>query len=138
VYDSQTVTETVEWPIIAETDPGTEFGRRGGLSHAKPLSMRDDRRVGACRLWLYVAGETVISRKARENLQRLRESHATAVETVVIDVLSEPALAEKARILATPTLVFDHPTRSKRVIGDLSDIEKVIEFLGLQQRDEGL
>jgi circadian clock protein KaiB len=97
--------------------------------------MRDDRRVVACRLRLYVAGETVVSQKARENLQRLRERHATTVETVVIDVLREPALAEKARILATPTLVCDHPTRSKRVIGDLSDIEKVCEFLGLQQRD---
>lgn len=87
-------------------------------------------------LRLYVAGDTVVSQKARENLQRLCERCA-AIGSIVIDVLSEPALADKARILATPTLVYDHPARSKRVIGDLSDTERVIEFLGLQQRDEG-
>lgn len=90
----------------------------------------------ACRFRLYVAGDTLISQKARENLQRLCERCATAMDPAIIDVLSEPALADKARILATPTLVYDHPARSKRIIGDLSDIEKVLEFLGLQQRDE--
>jgi circadian clock protein KaiB len=87
-------------------------------------------------LRLYVAGDTVVSQKARENVQRLCERY-TGIESTVIDVLTDPALADKARILATPTLVYDHPGRSKRVIGDLSDTERVIEFLGLQQRDEG-
>jgi circadian clock protein KaiB len=96
-----------------------------------------DRRVGEYRLRLYIAGDTVVSQNARENLRRLCERHRARIETIVIDVLSEPVLADRARILATPTLVYEHPARSKRIIGDLSDTEKIIEFLGLQQRDDG-
>lgn len=86
---------------------------------------------------LYVAGDTVISQKARENLERLCELQPVPIETTVIDVLSEPDLADSARILATPTLVCEHALKSKRIVGDLSDTEKVIEFLGLQRGDEG-
>jgi circadian clock protein KaiB len=98
--------------------------------------MRGDRRVGQFRLRLYIAGDTPASQKARENLQRLREHHSLPVETVVIDILREPALADSARILATPTLIYEHPVRAKRIIGDLGDIERVSEFLGLRQSDE--
>jgi len=93
--------------------------------------------VDAITFRLYIAGDTVVSQKARENLQRLCEQHPVPIETVVIDVLTEPALAESARILATPTLVYEHLTRSKRIVGDLSDTEKVVEFLGLQRGDDG-
>jgi circadian clock protein KaiB len=91
--------------------------------------------VGQFSLRLYIAGDTPASQRARENLQRLCERHPFPIEAVVIDILREPSLANKARILATPTLICEHPTRAKRVIGDLGDIEKVVEFLGLQQRD---
>lgn len=93
--------------------------------------------MGDVRFRLYIAGDTVVSQKARENLQRLCEQHPPPIETIVVDVLNEPALADSARILATPTLVYEHQARSKRVVGDLSDIEKVIEFLGLQRGDDG-
>lgn len=93
--------------------------------------------MGDVRFRLYIAGDTVVSQKARENLQRLCEQHPLPIETIVVDVLNEPALADSARILATPTLVYEHQARSKRVVGDLSDIEKVIEFLGLQRGDDG-
>ncbi|HJU16663.1 MAG TPA: circadian clock KaiB family protein [Stellaceae bacterium] len=89
--------------------------------------------MGPFRLQLYIAGDTPISQKARENLQRLCERHPAASEAVVIDILSEPALADEARILATPTLICEHLTRSKRIIGDLGDTDRVAEFLGLQQ-----
>lgn len=108
-----------------------------GPSALTQTAMKDDQRPTEYRLRLYVAGETVMSRKARSNLQRLCENCTNPVETIVIDVLAEPSVADEARILATPTLVYDHPTRSKRIIGDLSDVEKVIAFLGLHQRDEG-
>lgn len=136
MYDSQAVTETTDWPAILDPDPQPDVGHRGGPAQSKQIPMKGGRRVGEYLLRLYVAGETVVSQKACENLQRLCERCDVAIETVIIDVLSEPAIAEKARILATPTLVYDHPGRSKRVIGDLSDIEKVIGFLGLQERDE--
>lgn len=93
--------------------------------------------MGDVRFRLYIAGDTVASQKARENLQRLCEQHPLPIETIVVDVLNEPALADSARILATPTLVYEHQARSKRVVGDLSDIAKVIEFLGLQRGDDG-
>lgn len=89
------------------------------------------------RFRLYIAGDTVVSQKARENLQRLCELHPFPIETIVIDVLSEPGLADSARILATPTLVYEHAARSKRIVGDLSDTRKVVEFLGLQRGDDG-
>lgn len=136
MYDSQAVTEAIEWPALPDTEPQPGFGAR--RSQSKHISMKADRSMGAYRLRLYVAGETAISQKARENLKHLSARCAAPIETIVIDVLSEPAIAEKARVLATPTLVYEHPARSKRVIGDLSDVEKVIEFLGLQQRGEGL
>ena len=93
--------------------------------------------MGDLALRLYIAGDTVASRKARENLQRLCECHPFPIETIVIDVLTEPGLADSARILATPTLVHEHPTRTKRVVGDLNDTEKVMEFLGLERGDDG-
>lgn len=91
--------------------------------------------MGQYQLRLYIAGDTVASQKARENLVRLCEQYAFTIETVVIDVLREPELADDARILATPTLVYEHPIRSKRIIGDLGDPDKVVEFLGLQQSE---
>lgn len=53
-------------------------------------------------------------------------------DAAVIDVFAEPALAEEAHILATPTLVYENPTRSKRIIGDLGDFDRVLNFLGLK------
>lgn len=137
MYDSQAVAQAIDWPAIPDTEPPRDdLGHPGDPPQSKPISMKSPRRVGEHVLRLYVAGETVVSQKARENLQRLCERCETAIETVVIDVLDNPEIADRARILATPTLVYDHPGRSKRVIGDLSAIEKVIGFLGLQERDE--
>lgn len=137
MYDSFAA-QTDECLQIAGADLPPDYGRQAWVSQPKPILMKADRRAGAGRFRLYIAGDTLISQKARANLHRLCERCAMSTETLVIDVLSEPALADKARILATPTLVYDHPARSKRIVGDLSDIEKVFEFLGLQQRDEGL
>jgi len=50
---------------------------------------------------------------------------------VIIDVLERPQLAEDERILVTPTLIKPFPLPSRRVIGDLSDIEKVLSELNL-------
>jgi circadian clock protein KaiB len=50
---------------------------------------------------------------------------------VIIDVLERPQLAEDERILVTPTLIKPLPLPSRRVIGDLSDLEKVLSELDL-------
>jgi circadian clock protein KaiB len=50
----------------------------------------------------------------------------------VIDVLLHPELAEKAGILATPTLSYERSPRPRRIVGDLSDTRRVLEFLGIE------
>ena len=71
---------------------------------------------------------------AIENLQRLCESDlAGRYELQIIDVVKNPELAEQDRILATPTLIKQLPPPLRRVIGDLSDADKVLLGLELRQ-----
>jgi circadian clock protein KaiB len=87
-------------------------------------------------LRLYIAGDSITSRRARQQLARIREilkQHKFDVET--IDVLAQPQLAEQEKILATPTLAYEHAGRPKRIVGDLSDTKRVLEFLGIQLKD---
>jgi circadian clock protein KaiB len=85
-------------------------------------------------LRLYIAGPSATSRRAEQNLRRLRElvRSSDALEVEVIDVLKNPELAEQAAIIATPTLAYEHPVRPRRIIGDLSDVERVLDFLGIE------
>ena len=83
-------------------------------------------------LKLYVTGQTPRSQKAIAGLNKIcaDELHGQ-YEMVVIDVLERPQLAEDEKILATPTLVKELPLPIRRIIGDLSDIEKVLLGLDL-------
>ena len=84
-------------------------------------------------LKLYVTGQTPRAQRAIANLRRLCDSElAGSYEMVVIDVLERPQLAEDEKILATPTLVKELPPPIRRIIGDLSDSEKVLLGLDLQ------
>jgi circadian clock protein KaiB len=66
------------------------------------------------------------------NLRRLCDEHfAGDCDLDVIDVLQRPELAEEQRIFATPTLVKESPVPSRRVIGDLTEIRKVLSGLDL-------
>ena len=88
-------------------------------------------------LRLYIAGNSASSRRAEQNLHRMQafiKSEAWDVE--IIDVLSKPELAEKAGIIATPTLSFEHSARPRRIVGDLSDTKRVLEFLGIETKGE--
>jgi circadian clock protein KaiB len=81
-------------------------------------------------LKLYVSGKTLRAEQAIANLRRICEEDLHGqYEVQVIDVLEHPQLAEDEKILATPTLVKRLPPPLRRVIGDLSDKEKVL--LGL-------
>lgn len=85
-------------------------------------------------LRLYIAGNSLTSRRAEKNVMRLREHmNAGAWKFEIIDVLAEPELAEQASILATPTLSYDDAGRPRRIVGDLSDTKRILEFLGLKQ-----
>ncbi|MBU0617364.1 MAG: circadian clock protein KaiB [Planctomycetes bacterium] len=82
------------------------------------------------QLRLYVIGQTPNSMRALQNLKRICEEDLVGqYDLKVIDVLKEPQLAEKDKIIATPTLVKDLPAPLRKVIGDLSDRDKVL--LGL-------
>jgi circadian clock protein KaiB len=85
-------------------------------------------------LKLYVAGATPRAVAAIENLRRICEKDLKGrYELEVIDVLKNPELAEQDKILATPTLIKQLPPPLRRVIGDLSDAEKVLLGLELRQ-----
>ena len=80
---------------------------------------------------LYVVGQTPKSTTVIENLKGLLESTFDGHYNLeVIDVTENLEMAEKDNILATPTLIKSSPPPERRVIGDLSDREKVLISLG--------
>ena len=83
-------------------------------------------------LKLYVAGNTPNSMRALNTLREILENEFKGVYALkVIDVLKQPQLAEEDKILATPTLAKILPPPVRRIIGDLSDREKVLIGLDL-------
>ncbi len=86
-------------------------------------------------LRLYVAGQTPRSVAAFANLQRLCEEHlAGQYHIEVIDLLENPQLARGDQILAIPTLVRKLPVPIRKIIGDLSNQERVLVGLDLRQK----
>ena len=86
-------------------------------------------------LRLYVAGQTAKSLHAFANLNRIREEHlAGRYHIEVIDLLKNPQLAKGDQILALPTLIRRLPEPVKKIIGDLSDTERVLVGLDLRPR----
>ncbi len=92
--------------------------------------------MGKYLLRLYVTGQTLRSKRAIANLRRICESELRGeYEMVIIDLLERPQLAEDERVLATPTLIKVLPAPLRRIIGDLSDTEKVLLGLDLLPKD---
>jgi circadian clock protein KaiB len=86
------------------------------------------------QLKLYVAGQTAKSTAALENLRHICENHlAGRYEIEVIDLLVNPRLAAGDQILAVPTLVRKVPEPMRKIIGDLSDEQRVL--VGLDVRE---
>jgi circadian clock protein KaiB len=84
-------------------------------------------------LRLYVAGQTPKSIIALANLKKICQEHlAEKYNIEIIDLVRNPQLARKDQILAIPTLVRNLPQPIKKIIGDLSNTEKVL--LGLDVR----
>ncbi len=81
-------------------------------------------------LKLYVVGETAFSKKAIAQLRSiLTAEFKGGYELTVIDILKHPELAEKDKIIAAPTLLRMLPPPARKIIGDLTNREKVL--LGL-------
>lgn len=86
-------------------------------------------------LHLYVAGQTPRCITAFANLKKLCEEHLEGKYRIqVVDLLENPQLAEGDQILAIPTLVRRLPTPLRKVIGDLSNTERVLVGLDLRPR----
>lgn len=89
--------------------------------------------VDGYNLRLYVAGQTPKSIAAIANLKKICESHLTGrYEIEVVDLTKHPGLAQRHQIIAIPTLIRQLPEPLKRIIGDLSNLEKVLVGLDIQ------
>lgn len=98
----------------------------------EPEKPRPATPVPSCLLRLYVCGQTANSLQAIRNLRMLMEGElANVYRLEIIDVLQQPSLAEREHILATPTLIRVYPTPVRRIIGDLSNRERVLASLEL-------
>jgi len=85
------------------------------------------------QLRLYVAGQTPKSITAFDNLKRICSEHLEGICTIeVIDLLVSPQLAKGDQILAVPTLVRRLPEPVKKIIGDLSNTERVLVGLDIK------
>jgi circadian clock protein KaiB len=86
-------------------------------------------------LRLYIAGQTPKSITALTNLKKICEEHlANQYNIEIIDLVRHPELARKDQILAIPTLVRSLPPPLKKIIGDLSNSEKVLLGLDMEPR----
>jgi circadian clock protein KaiB len=89
--------------------------------------------AGSYRLRLYVAGQTPRSIAAFTNLKTICDNHLKGrYELEIIDLLTKPQLARGDQILAVPTLVRRLPEPVKKIIGDLSNTERVLIGLDLR------
>jgi len=83
-------------------------------------------------LRLFINGRTSRSVRAIENLRSICERELEGrYDLKIIDVLERPEVAEEEKILATPLLVREAPLPRRRIIGDLSDRDRVLEGLDL-------
>ena len=89
------------------------------------------------QLRLYVAGQTPKSIAAFANLKKICEEHLKGQYTIeVVDLLENPKLAKGDQILAIPTLVRKLPPPLRKIIGDLSNTERVLVGLNILPREE--
>jgi circadian clock protein KaiB len=87
-------------------------------------------------LRLYIAGQTPKSMVALANLRRICEQHMDGRYTIeIIDLMANPRLAQQDQIVAIPTLVRELPSPLKRIIGDLSNTERVLVGLDVIPRE---
>ena len=100
------------------------------LNRKKPVREKPAQRYD---LRLYVAGQTPRSLQAFRNLKKICEQHlAGRYRIEIIDLLQNPKLARGDQILAIPTLVRTLPQPARKIIGDLSNTERVL--VGLDVR----
>jgi circadian clock protein KaiB len=101
----------------------------------KEKAMKNEESAGETWiLRLYVAGQTPNSLTAFENLEKICENYLESKYTIeVIDLMKQPQLAKDHQIIAVPTLIRKLPTPVKKIIGNLSNTDKVLVGLDLRK-----
>lgn len=125
---------STEWRIPSRARRYETRERAVPMDSLRPLvlsELNQGGRLPQYLLKLYVTGSNPRAGLAVGNLRRICEQElAGQYDLEIIDVLKHPQIAEDEKILATPTLIKQLPLPLRRVIGDLSDAEKVL--LGLE------
>jgi circadian clock protein KaiB len=118
--------------------PKGSTARRASATPKRAVAKRRPARAASAasewwELRLYVAGQTPRSQDALANLKRICEEHLQGRYRIqVVDLLVNPTLARGDQILAVPTLVRQLPPPVKKIIGDFSNIERVLVGLNLR------
>lgn len=111
-------------------------GKRKPGSARKPQPSSSSRKETYV-LRLFVSGSTLKSALAIENIKRICERHLkNRYELEVIDIYQQPDLAREEQIVAVPTLIKRTPPPLRRLIGDLSNLKKVLFGLDLGMRED--
>lgn len=111
---------------IAKSKPKTSTASRG----------EDGSKNAVWNLRLYVAGQTAKSLTAFANLKKICEEHLSGQYHIeIVDLLKNPTLAKGDQILAVPTLVRRLPEPMRKIIGDLSNTERVLVGLDIYPQD---
>lgn len=122
------------WP--ATQAPAREGGPEPDATRAPSTDGAPQPRV---QLTFYVAGSRADSEAAAANLERLMERAAGAIEVTTVDIEREPGRAKADRVVATPALVrASAPSGERRVVGDLGDVDRVVEALEIKLDTTGL
>jgi circadian clock protein KaiB len=110
-------------------------GRAAAAELAEKALHEEQPEVAEWQLRLYIAGQTAKSIAAFENLKRVCETHLAGRYSIeVLDLLVNPRLAAGDQILAVPTLVRKFPEPIRKIIGDLSNEERVLVGLDVRPR----
>jgi circadian clock protein KaiB len=104
--------------------------------HDEPLKGAEDELAGAdescCDLTLFVSGASDLSARAIADVRQLCDVHLNGrYHLSVVDVHEGPATVVSAQVLAVPTLVKNRPLPVRKIVGDLSDTDKVLLALRL-------
>jgi len=94
---------------------------------------------GRYKLRLFVTGSTPRSTRAIKNMRHICETHLHGrYDLEVIDIYQEPEAAISQQVIAVPTLIKMLPGPLKRIIGDLSETEKILHSLDLSEQPEAM
>ncbi len=118
----------------AKAKPKAKVKKAPAKKSGVVLSKSANTKEGRWMLRLYVAGETARSLTAFANLKKICDEHLADRHSIeVIDLSKQPELAQNDQIVALPTLVRKLPEPVRRVIGDLSNLDRVLVGMDLKK-----